>query len=94
MAQSMTEAEVSAALEGLAGWQAAGNASISKSFSYDDHIAAMGFVNRVALCAEKMDHHPDLRIVYNKVDIVLSSHDAGGVTSRDINLAKQIEGYA
>jgi 4a-hydroxytetrahydrobiopterin dehydratase len=54
----------------------------------------MGFVTRVAMAAEVLDHHPDLRIVYNTVDIVLSSHDAGGVTDRDFALAKKIDEYA
>ena len=68
--------------------------SLRKSYTFADHITAMGFVNRVALCAEAMDHHPDLRIVYNKVDIILSTHDAGGVTANDLELAHKIEKYA
>jgi 4a-hydroxytetrahydrobiopterin dehydratase len=54
----------------------------------------MGFVTRVAMAAEKMDHHPELTIVYNRVSIALSSHDAGGVTQRDLDLATAIERYA
>lgn len=65
-----------------------------RKFSFDDHVQAMSFVNRVAMVAEKMDHHPDLRIVYNTVEIQLSSHDANGVTSKDIELARSIDAYA
>lgn len=81
-----TPAEVQAALTTLTGWEA-GDDVITRTFTFADHIAAMGFVVRVAMAAEVMDHHPDLRIVYNRVEIKLSSHDAGGVTGRDIKLA-------
>ena len=83
--------EVSQALGRLPGWAADGD-SITRSFKFEDHIEAMGFVTRVAMAAEVMDHHPDLRIVYNTVDIRLSSHDAGGVTDRDEKLADRING--
>jgi 4a-hydroxytetrahydrobiopterin dehydratase len=94
MATPMSTGEVQNALQKLNGWEADGNVSITKSFKFDDHIEAMGFVNRVAMAAEKMDHHPDLRIVYNTVTLTLSSHDASGVTSRDIQLAEAAERYA
>jgi 4a-hydroxytetrahydrobiopterin dehydratase len=89
--EKLDPASVSMALEGLAGWSADGNSSISKSFTFDTHITAMGFVVKVAMAAEVMDHHPDLRIVYNKVEITLSTHDAGGVTALDMELAGKIE---
>lgn len=92
MADPMPETDVRAALSEFPGWEIAGNA-IHAQFRFADHIEAMGFVNRVALAAERMDHHPDLRIVYNRVDIALSSHDAGGVTDRDFRLAREIERY-
>lgn len=94
MPNPMTNDEVKNALQKLNGWEADGNVSITKSFKFDDHIQAMGFVNRVAMSAEKMDHHPDLRIVYNTVTLTLSSHDAGGVTARDVELAEAAERYA
>jgi 4a-hydroxytetrahydrobiopterin dehydratase len=75
------------------GWSAEGD-TIRKTFKFPDHITAMGFVNRVAMCAEVLDHHPDLRIVYGTVDIVLSTHDAGGVTDMDFKLAAKIEQYS
>lgn len=93
MATKMTSSEISAALTGLDGWEPRGDSAIHKDFKFGDHIEAMGFVNRVALAAEKMDHHPELTIVYSNVSINLNSHDAGGVTSRDIDLAKAIERY-
>ena len=88
-----TPEQVATALASLDGW-AAGDDVISKTFNFADHITAMGFVVRVAMAAEVMDHHPDLRIVYNRVEINLSSHDAGGVTDRDIALAAKINGLA
>lgn len=94
MPNPMSNDEVKNALQKLNGWAADGNVSITKSFKFDDHIQAMGFVNRVAMSAEKMDHHPDLRIVYNTVTLTLSSHDAGGVTARDVELAEAAERYA
>ena len=88
-----TPEQVAAAIASLDGWTA-GDDIISKTFDFADHITAMGFVVRVAMAAEVMDHHPDLRIVYNRVEINLSSHDAGGVTGRDIELAGRINELA
>ena len=89
MPTKFTTAEIVSALKGIDGWAAEGE-TIARTFKFSDHIAATGFVVRVAMTAEVMDHHPDLRIVYNTVDIRLSSHDAGGVTERDIALATRI----
>lgn len=94
MAELLTLAQVEEALASLSGWTARDRDAITKTFTFGDHIEAMGFVTRVAMAAETMNHHPDLRIVYNRVEIVLSTHDAGGVTARDIELAKAIERYA
>ena len=91
MPSKHTPEQISAALASLNGWTAGENV-IQKTFTFADHIAAMGFVVRVGMAAEVMDHHPDLRIVYNRVEIALSSHDAGGVTDRDFALAQRIEG--
>ncbi len=90
MAEKMPVEQVQEAAAKLEGWTAEGNDRLSRSFKFKDHIEAMGFVTRVAMAAEVMDHHPDLRIVYNNVEIHLSSHDAGGVTDRDIRLATRI----
>ena len=85
--------EVSASLRQLQGWSAEANNEISRAFRFADHNEAMGFVVRVALAAEAMNHHPDLRIVYNRVEIKLSTHDAGGVTEKDLELARKIDSY-
>jgi 4a-hydroxytetrahydrobiopterin dehydratase len=80
------------ALAELAGWaELPGRDAIAKSFKFADFNAAFAFMTRVAMKAEKMDHHPEWFNVYNKVDIVLATHDAGGLTARDIELAKFID---
>jgi len=89
MPRRFTFGEVATALADAPGWKA-GDDQIVREFTLAGHIEAVGFVVRVAMAAEVMDHHPDLRIVYNRVEIRLSSHDAGGVTGRDIALAKRI----
>ena len=94
MPERLTPDQIAAALDALPGWSADGDDGIRKTFRLDDHIAAMGFVNRVAMAAEVMNHHPELSIVYNTVAIRLSTHDAGGVTPLDIELAGKIEHYA
>ena len=71
-----------------------GRDAIERSIKFKDFNAAWGFMNRVALAAEAADHHPEWFNVYNKVDIVLSTHDAGGLTERDTALAKKIDQYA
>jgi 4a-hydroxytetrahydrobiopterin dehydratase len=68
-----------------------GRDAISKSFAFRDFNQAFAFMTRVALMAEKMDHHPEWSNVYNKVEVVLTSHDAGGLTERDVKLAKFID---
>jgi 4a-hydroxytetrahydrobiopterin dehydratase len=76
----------------LQGWRAVeGRDAIAKSFAFKDFNQAFAFMTRVALMAEKMDHHPEWSNVYNKVEIVLTSHDAGGITERDVRLAKFID---
>ncbi|MBL8653438.1 MAG: 4a-hydroxytetrahydrobiopterin dehydratase [Alphaproteobacteria bacterium] len=80
------------ALAALPGWvELPGRDAIAKSFKFADFNAAFAFMTRVALQAEKADHHPEWFNVYNRVDIVLSTHDAGGLTRRDIDLARFIE---
>ncbi|HLJ01598.1 MAG TPA: 4a-hydroxytetrahydrobiopterin dehydratase [Bradyrhizobium sp.] len=83
------------ALKDLAGWkEAAGRDAIERSFVFADFNQAFGFMSRVALVAEKNDHHPEWRNVYKTVEVVLSTHDAGGVTARDIELAKAMNAIA
>jgi 4a-hydroxytetrahydrobiopterin dehydratase len=72
----------------LTGWKAVdGRDAITRQFKFADFNAAFGFMTRVALKADKMDHHPEWSNVYNKVEVVLTTHDAGGVTDKDIELA-------
>jgi 4a-hydroxytetrahydrobiopterin dehydratase len=91
MASKMTDAQIAEALQGVTGWSTRGDLSIERSLAFKDHVTAMGFVVRVAMLAEVMNHHPELRIVYNKVDVVLTTHDAGGLTRLDFELAKKID---
>jgi 4a-hydroxytetrahydrobiopterin dehydratase len=84
-----------AALQELAGWQdAAGRDAIARTFTFKDFSEAFGFMARAALVAEKNDHHPEWRNVYRTVEVVLATHDAGGVTARDIELAKAMDAIA
>jgi 4a-hydroxytetrahydrobiopterin dehydratase len=94
MKVKLTDAQIAEALRGVTGWSARGDLSLERSLAFKDHITAIGFVVRVAMHAEVLNHHPELRIVYNKVDIVLTTHDAGGLTHLDFELAKQIDACA
>lgn len=81
-----------AALADLPHWAlSADGKSIRRELVFADFNAAFGFMTRVALKAEAMDHHPEWRNVYNRVDIVLTTHDAGGLTARDMALAAFVE---
>jgi 4a-hydroxytetrahydrobiopterin dehydratase len=80
------------ALVDLKGWhEVSGRDAIAKKFTFKDFNEAFGFMTRVALIAEKMDHHPEWFNVYKTVDATLSTHDAGGVTDKDIALAKAMD---
>ncbi len=95
MVEKLTPEAKQAALARLAGWsEAAGRDAIAKTFVFKDFNAAFGFMTRAALIAEKMDHHPEWRNVYRTVEVTLSTHDAGGVTSRDIALAEAMNRLA
>lgn len=93
MVAKLSGQERTRAIAGLKGWSeaASGRDAIHKAFEFADFNAAFGFMTRVALMAERMDHHPEWFNVYNKVEITLSSHDAGGVSPRDIELAQFID---
>ena len=91
MVQKLTEAELSAALSALSGWTLARDgAAIRRDFTFADFVTAFGFMSRVALLAEKADHHPEWSNVYNRVTIELTTHDADGLSTRDIDLAHAI----
>ena len=83
------------ALAKLSGWtETPGRDAIAKTFVFNDFNEAFGFMSRVALVAEKQDHHPEWRNVYKTVEVVLSTHDAGGLTDRDIKLAEAMDRLA
>jgi 4a-hydroxytetrahydrobiopterin dehydratase len=83
------------AISRLQGWtEAPGRDAIAKSFRFKDFSAAFGFMARVALKAEQMDHHPEWFNVYNRVDVMLATHDAGGVTGKDVELAQFMDSLA
>jgi len=92
MIARLTENERAQALGKLVGWHhVADRDAIRKSFRFADFNAAFGFMARVALKAEQLDHHPEWFNVYNRVDILLTTHDAGGLSQRDVALAEFIE---
>jgi 4a-hydroxytetrahydrobiopterin dehydratase len=83
------------ALAQLDGWASVdGREAITKRFQFADFNEAFGFMTRVALAAEKMDHHPEWSNVYNRVEVLLATHESGGVTERDVKLAKLIDAAA
>jgi 4a-hydroxytetrahydrobiopterin dehydratase len=95
MAERLSAEARKSALRGLSGWsEVAGREAITRIFTFKDFNEAFGFMSRVALVAEKNDHHPEWRNVYKTVEVVLATHDAGGVTTRDIDLAKAMNAIA
>ena len=93
MIAKLTAEERAAALRELTGWkEVEGRDAIQRSFKFKNFNEAWGFMNRVALMAEKADHHPEWFNVYNRVDILLTTHDCNGLSERDVALARQISG--
>lgn len=89
----LTDAERAAAMPGLTGWTLrADGLAIEREFRFSDFSEAFGFMTRVALLAEKSDHHPEWSNVWNRVHVTLTTHDAGGLSQRDIAMARAIEG--
>jgi 4a-hydroxytetrahydrobiopterin dehydratase len=83
------------ALKDLPEWRdVPGRDAIQRVFRFPDFNAAFAFMTRVALLAEKMDHHPEWSNVYNRLDVTLSTHDAGGLTEKDVAMAKAMEAWA
>ncbi len=92
MVQKLNEAERAAFFNQFAGWSAVdGRDAAKKTFRFKDFNEAWGFMSRVALAAEKADHHPEWFNVYNRVEITLTTHDADGLSARDVALARSIE---
>src|ERR1700739_3913625 len=95
MVESLTGAARRTALHELHGWsEVEDRDAIRKSFHFSNFSEAWGFLSRIALVAEKMDHHPEIFNVYNRVEIILSTHDAGGVSERDVRLEQVIDELA
>jgi 4a-hydroxytetrahydrobiopterin dehydratase len=95
MIEQLTEDERAAALDALDEWDYdEARDAITRSFKFADFIEAFGFMAKVALLAEKVDHHPEWFNVYNRVDILLTTHDAGGLSARDVALAEAIDALA
>ncbi|MSQ29203.1 MAG: 4a-hydroxytetrahydrobiopterin dehydratase [Dehalococcoidia bacterium] len=89
----LTDAEIEAALRGLAGWTRRGD-EIVREFTFKDFVAAVGFIAQVGVLAERANHHPNLSNIYNRVTIALSTHDSGGITEHDVKLAAEISARA
>ena len=95
MAEKLTGSTRKSVLAKLDGWsEVEGRDAISKKFAFKDFNEAFGFMARVALIAEKLDHHPEWFNVYNRVEVTLATHDAGGVTERDLKLAEAMDRLA
>lgn len=92
--EKLAAADVKQALASLEGWTLAPDGlSISRSFVFRNFSEAFAFMTRVAMAAEKLDHHPDWSNVYKTVEVKLDTHDAGGLTELDIKLAKRMNAY-
>lgn len=91
--EPLSEAERIEALDGLPDWDYdEGRDAIARRFTFADFSEAFAFMTRVALLAEKADHHPEWSNVWNRVDVLLTTHDAGGLSGRDVEMAQAIEG--
>lgn len=88
--QKMTDKEITAAIAKLPEWKVV-DAKLNRTFQFDDFVQAFSFITKVAIIAEKMDHHPEIFNVYNRVVINLATHDIGGIGPLDIELAKKID---
>ena len=95
MVEKLSAEERAAALSKLSNWREVdGRDAIVRSFKFADFNAAWGFMNRVALKAEQMDHHPEWFNVYATVEVTLSTHDCGGLSEKDVALAEFIDSVA
>jgi 4a-hydroxytetrahydrobiopterin dehydratase len=93
--EKLERAAVDDALQELDGWTLdVGGKSISRKFDFRNFSEAFAFMTRAALAAEKLDHHPDWSNVYKTVNVTLSTHDAGGLTELDLDLARRMNGFA
>jgi 4a-hydroxytetrahydrobiopterin dehydratase len=93
MAEKLDRTRVAEAMQSLPQWTLQGD-QIERQLTFANFVDAMAFVNRVAEIAEAEGHHPDIRIVYNRVTLALSTHDAGGLTDADFRVARRIDAVA
>ena len=89
----LTDAEITSELSALPGWSSV-NAKLHREYKFPDFSYAIGFMATAAPAIEKMNHHPEWANVYNRVIVDLKTHDAGGITKRDLELAALLEGIA
>lgn len=89
----LTDEQIKEELTSLAGWSIV-NGKLHKDFVFDDFIEAFGFMSKAAIHMEKMNHHPEWFNVYNKIKVDLVTHDAGGITQNDVNLARTLNSLA
>ena len=89
----LSDSEIQNRLASLPGWSIKAG-KLHRDFQFADFVAAFGFMSRVALVAEKRDHHPEWFNVYNKVSVDLTTHDEGGISDKDVDLAKAMEALA
>ena len=93
--EKLDAAAIARVLAELDGWTLVdGRSAIAKTFTFRNFNEAFGFMTRVALAAEKMDHHPEWSNVYKTVHVTLSTHDADGITELDVKLARKMDGFA
>ncbi len=92
MAERLSDSQLNEALSNLDDWSREGE-TIVREFEFPDFVAALGFITRVGLLAERANHHPEIHNVYNQVRITLSTHDVGGITEHDVSLAKEIDAH-
>jgi len=90
MRQKLSDLEIQRALGGLPGWSRRGD-TLTKTYTFEKFADGIAFVGRAARIADEMDHHPDIDIRYSKVTLTLSTHDSGGITQKDIDLARAID---
>ena len=90
MAEKLTQESIDAKLPELPEWSLSGGA-LQRTFKFDNFVDAMAFVNKVAELAEDAQHHPDILVRYSKVTLTLSTHDAGGITQKDFDLAAEVD---
>ncbi|MEZ4372345.1 MAG: 4a-hydroxytetrahydrobiopterin dehydratase [Polyangiaceae bacterium] len=89
----MSSSDLEAELATLTGWERRPDRLV-KRFKFTDFVEAFGWMSQVALCAERMNHHPEWSNVYNRVDVELTTHDAGGISQRDVELARLMDAAA